>query len=339
MATLTDKMFILLRSSLNQRPADISPFSDEEWQKLFWLARKHGIVTIINDAIDLLPEHLKPQGDIALSWTLSAERTRYHYAHQKEVLQQIDEKAKAEGLPYVLLKGMSLARFYPRPDSRPCGDIDILFPQNFERGNALLGFPDAKAVGKHAEMKIDGVTIENHRQLLDLNYDSQRRAEAYIMESLRTVPDDHFLPPMANMVYLLMHTVSHLTARNKLPLRNVIDWGMFLRANREMLNPDECISTLKRIGTVHAFSLFTQLAAEYTDTDFSMFIKEHVPAKDVTRMNDLIVSQSFVEAVPKDMPFIPRTIARLKRRSQRRWMFPYLPASFKERLKFLKLFH
>ncbi len=333
MSTLTDQMFILMRSSLNQRPADLTPLSEEDWKKLFWLARQHGIVTIINDAIELLPDHMKPQGDIALSWTLSAERTRYHYAHQKQVLQQIDDKAQAEGLPYVLLKGMSLARFYPRPDSRPCGDIDILFPRNFERGNVLLGSPDAKAKGKHSEMEIDGVTIENHRQLLDLNYDSQRRAEAYIMESLRNVPEDHFLPPMSNMVYLLMHTVSHLTARNKLPLRNVIDWGMFLRANRETLNPDECITTLKRIGMVHAFSLFTQLASEYTDTDLSKFIKERVSAKDVRRMNDLIVTQSFLKPVPKDMPFIPRIIARLKRRSQRRWMFPYLPASFKERLK------
>ena len=84
---------------------------------------------------------------------------------------------------------------------------------------------------------------------------------------------------------------------------------------------------------VHAFSLFTQLASEYTDTDLSKFIKERVSAKDVKRMNDLIVTQSFLKPVPKDMPFIPRIIARLKRRSQRRWMFPYLPASFKERLK------
>ena len=50
MSTLTDQMFILLRSSLNQRPADLTPLSEDDWKKLFWLARQHGIVTIINDA-------------------------------------------------------------------------------------------------------------------------------------------------------------------------------------------------------------------------------------------------------------------------------------------------
>lgn len=327
----TSHMLDLLRGSLNQRIPDIPTLDTDEWGRLFVLGRKHGVVTMIYDAIEMLPADKQPIGDIALSWTLSADRTRYHYAHQKQVLEFIDQKAKAEGLPYVLLKGMSLSRYYPRPDSRPCGDIDICFPHNFERGNTLLGHPEANAVGKHAEMKIDGVTVENHRQLLDLNFDSQRQAEAYIWKALEQVPDDHLLPPTANMVYLLMHTVSHLTARFKLPLRNILDWGMFLRANHQTLNPDECHAVMKSIGMVDSFNILTLLAGDYIGTDLSMFVIGHVRPDDITRMNKLILTREYLASVPKDLPFLPRIVARMKRRRQRRWLYRYLPASRAER--------
>ena len=139
MDSTTQYMLALLRASLNETTPNLPTIDTGEWERIYWLARKHGVVTMVNDAIEKLPSEQQPQGDIALSWTLSAERTRYHYAHQTEVLQAIDQKAQAENLPYILLKGMTLAKLYPRPDSRPCGDIDICFPHNFERGNALLG--------------------------------------------------------------------------------------------------------------------------------------------------------------------------------------------------------
>ena len=145
MDTTTQNMLALLRISLSGKKPEIPAFTYKEWEDVYWLARKHGVVTMINDAIEMLPPDLQPQGDIALSWTLSAERTRYHFNHQTEVLELIDRKAQAEGLPYILLKGMSLARLYPRPDSRACGDIDICFPHNYEKGNILLGNPGAPA--------------------------------------------------------------------------------------------------------------------------------------------------------------------------------------------------
>ena len=79
MDTTTHNMLILLRISLSGKKPEIPLFTYKEWEDIYWLARKHGVVTMINDAIEMLPPDLQPQGDIALSWTLSAERTRYHF--------------------------------------------------------------------------------------------------------------------------------------------------------------------------------------------------------------------------------------------------------------------
>lgn len=335
MDTTTQNMLLLLRISLSGKKPEIPLFTYKEWEDIYWLARKHGVVTMINDAIETLPSDRQPQGDIALSWTLSAERTRYHFNHQAEVLGSIDRKAQAEGLPYVLLKGMSLARLYPHPDSRACGDIDICFPHNYERGNALLGNPDAKVDGKHAEMVIDGVNVENHLRLLDLHYKSQKRAERYVWAAMEPVPADHCLPPMANMVYLLMHTICHLTAKFKLPLRNIIDWGIFLRANQNSLDPQECHRIMQHIGMVDAFNLLTFLAGEFIDTDLSTFIIGKVREDDVTRMRELILSKKYLDSVPKGLPLPKRIVARARRHRQRRWLYRYLPSTRLERLRSL----
>ena len=336
MDATTQQMLALLRASLNNAVPDQLPATTEEWEKLFWLSRKHGVVTMINDAIEQLPPQQQPQGDIALSWTLSAERTRYHYNHQAEVLETIRRKADAEGIRLGLIKGMSLSRYYPTPCSRPCGDIDIFFmpltKKNYERGNILLGCPDAALDGKHAEVAIDGVAVENHLHFLDLNYISQRRAERYIRASLSDVSSEGYLSPMGNMVYLLMHTVCHLTAKFKLPLRNILDWGMFLKANSDVLNPADCRRVMRRIGMVPAFNMLTLLAGEFVGDDLSRFVSSPVPQEDIDRMRELILDKKYLDHVPAGLNPVERFRVRLQRNRQRRWLYRYLPSTAAERV-------
>ena len=332
----TQQMLSLLRYSLNGVAPDVLPANEEEWTKLFWLARKHGVVTMLNDAAERLDPQQPPQGDIALSWSLSAERTRYHYQHQSEVLQGLRSRAADSGMTLGLIKGMTLSRYYPNPSSRPCGDIDIFFlplnEQNYQRGNALLGCPDAALDGKHAEVTIDGVQVENHLHFLDLNYCSQRRAERYICASLRDITPEGCLSPMGNLVYLLMHTVCHLTARFKLPLRNILDWGMFLKANADQLDPAECKRIMRCIGMLPAYNILTILSAEFTGADLHRYITEDIPQRDIDRMRELILDKKYLDPVPSGLNPLQRFRVRWQRNSQRRWLYRYLPSSAPERV-------
>ena len=341
----TQHMLALLRASLNNATPQLLPSTEEEWTNLFWLARKHAVVTMVNDAIEHLPQQQQPQGDIALSWTLSAERTRYHYNHQAEVLQTLRQKTQDHDMRLGLIKGMSLSRYYPVPSSRPCGDIDIFFlplnPDNYQRGNALLGCPDAALDGKHAEVTIDGVQVENHLHFLDLHYISQRRAERYIKASLGNLTPEGYLPPMANLVYLLMHTICHLTAKFKLPLRNILDWGMFLKANSHLLDPAQCHRLMRRIGMLPAFDMLTLLAGEFIGTDLTHLLSAPVRQQDVERMRELILDKKSLDPVPAGLPPLRRLKARWQRNRQRRWLYRYLPSTTPERLmgNLIRLFY
>jgi hypothetical protein len=332
MDKITELMLQLLRCSLNGQRPQLSDISTDDWEKLYWLSRKHGVVTMVYDAIEKLPEAQKPQGDIALSWELSAERTRFHYNHQSEVLQSLRQKADEAGIGLILIKGMSLAKLYPRPDSRACGDIDVYFPNNYQKGNEILGNPDATLDGKHTEIVFEGVTIENHLHFLDLNYLSQRKAEEYIINSLKDASPEGYLPPMGNLVYLLMHTVCHLTAKVKLPLRNILDWGIFLRSHQDQLDPVECHKVMRHIHMDEAFNILTLISGEFIGTDLSRYIdRNKIIEKDVKKLRNLILNKDYLPPVPKELKGLKRIKARYNRRSQRRWLYRYLPSSAWER--------
>lgn len=332
MSATIDLMLKLLHCSLNNRQPDFLPISEQEWTDVFWLARKHGVVTMINDVIEALPTKLQPHSDIALSWSLSAERTHYHFDRQAEVLEKIRHKSEEAGLQLVLLKGMTLAKLYPHPNSRACGDIDIFFPGNYMKGNALLGNAEATLDGKHSEMAIDGVTVENHLYLLDQNYRSQRKAEKYIQQHATEASAESELPPLANMVYLLMHTVSHLTAKDKLPLRNLLDWGIFLKARQAELNPQECHQLVHKIGMEDAFNILTQLASEFTDTDLSRYIIGKLRAEDVNKMRAMVLNKDYRPPMPKGLSPIAKIRLRITRNRTNRWLYRYLPSNSAERM-------
>lgn len=332
MTQTTDLLLYLLRCSLNGSRPHIAPLPADGWKQLFDLAHAHGVVALTNDAIERLPEEQRPQGNIAFSWALSAERTRHHFARQQRLLASLRRQAEEAGIPMVVIKGMSLARLYPRPDSRACGDIDIYFPGNYQQGNALLGCPQAEIDGKHAHAEIDGIPIENHLHFLDLHYTSQRRAERYIVRSLRKPFAGNELPTMANMVYLLMHTVCHLTAKDKVTLRNILDWGLFLREHQKELSPAECRRVMRHIHMEPAFNILTALAADFVGADLSAFVdRDNLRPDDVERMRHLLLQRHYLPPVPPELRHFKRLLARYRRNRQRRWLYRYLPSNALER--------
>ena len=178
----------------------------------------------------------------------------------------------------------------------------------------------------------EGVTIENHLHFLDLNYLSQRKAEEYIINSLKDASPEGYLPPMGNLVYLLMHTVCHLTAKVKLPLRNILDWGIFLRSHQDQLDPVECHKVMRHIHMDEAFNILTLISGEFIGTDLSRYIdRNKIIEKDVKKLRNLILNKDYLPPVPKELKGLKRIKARYNRRSQRRWLYRYLPSSAWER--------
>ena len=99
-----------------------------EWERMFTMAKQQALLGVLNDAVHRLPAEQQPPEDLLSRWdSLTgkiAEIHTRHLRHEKE-LGVIFNRL---GLGGCILKGTGLARLYPDPRRRQCGDIDVWVP-------------------------------------------------------------------------------------------------------------------------------------------------------------------------------------------------------------------
>lgn len=149
----------------------------------------------------------------------------------------MDAEKKAVGLlhenhiPCVILKGSSYAQYYPHPELRVRGDIDILVNESdFETAAALLtkdGFtsnttPQKSPGARHIEYFKDGIEIELHRYFSDADKTSEYLTVSKAQPSENGVP---CFPPAENGISMLLHSRFHL---GRSGLRHYMDWIMYV---------------------------------------------------------------------------------------------------------------
>lgn len=136
-------------------------------------------------------------------------------------------------VPYVILKGTEAAKYYPHPQLRAMGDIDIItrhedFDAAYQRF-IELGYQIQKNYDREVGFYKDGILVELHRNFSKLNNVKHARYLDDLI--LSNINPSHQLPDRINGLVLLEHISQHLV--NGLGLRQIIDWMMFV---------DKCLS-------------------------------------------------------------------------------------------------
>ena len=132
-------------------------------------------------------------------------------------------------VPYVILKGTEAAKYYPYPEYRAMGDIDIMTQrEDFETACDMLisaGYEELNnGELRHREFIKNGIIIEVHRYFASLN--DPRQAEYLDDLIIENINPSHVLPDMVNGLVLLEHISQHL--EHGLGLRQILDWMMFV---------------------------------------------------------------------------------------------------------------
>ena len=142
-------------------------------------------------------------------------------------------------VPYVVLKGTSAAQYYPYPDYRTMGDIDIMTSrENYNDACDELvknGYKDitgnhTREFGRHRCFEKSGIIVEVHAFFALLNDPS--KAEWMDNTIIESINPSHVLPDMQNGLVLLEHVNQHM--EEGIGLRQIIDWMMFV---------DKCLKT------------------------------------------------------------------------------------------------
>ena len=227
-------------------PEDLT---SEEWKSLVLIAKKHSILSLLFDEIagnkaisDELLHYVK---DISIQTVLQNYKLLY-------LTNYIVKNLVPAGISVVVLKGPSTAAYYPVPELRKSGDVDLLIANNddFELACKILtkiGF--APVEKNHANHHVafetnEGIMIEIHTMLAE-PFDNQKINEYLLHLALEyndNIQEEDLLGsvlPVAkdayHAFYLLLHMIQHYL-RSGFGLKLLCDWAVFW--NRDIFEND-----------------------------------------------------------------------------------------------------
>ena len=139
------------------------------------------------------------------------------------------------GIEAVVLKGHSIAQYYPIPEHRYSCDLDLFVAgDDWERACEILeakGILLEREVYKEVEFSFKGVHVELHRYITPVRGNNTLlRFEKYLRNILKAGPKMYFegtrlvCPPlMFNVMLYIEHALGDLL-HGKLTLKHVVDW-------------------------------------------------------------------------------------------------------------------
>lgn len=271
--------FSLLRNALWGTPVEI-PQGFADWAKVARTAK-------IQSALGLAGDVMLSDSGIAsaMSSDLKTKIKTFMMAnimtHGKlnNVLVKVVSELDAAGIPSVLLKGQGLAQYYPKPELRQCGDIDLYVGlQNYAGSYDVLRplateIEDRKAleVGKHYDFFVGKVAVEIHRysdryptSKLDRIY--QEVSSEGLGKNLVPIqfggvevmtPSDEY-----NAFYIFSHLFHHFLI-NGLGARQLCDWMLFLRSRSSHIDMRSLNTTLQRLDMLKPWQAFGCVLVKY----------------------------------------------------------------------------
>lgn len=145
-----------------------------DWQAIKALADKHGLTAIIVDGIEKLPEANRPPKELLLQWIGEAlHNYEGHYGLYRRAIAELAGWYNAHGYKMMVLKGYACSIDWPKPEHRPCGDIDIwLFGKQREADGMLAktGILLDKSHHHHTAFCWGGFMVENHYDFINVSH-------------------------------------------------------------------------------------------------------------------------------------------------------------------------
>lgn len=281
----------LLRSGLwNRAPlADgLEQLSMADWNKILLLSQQQGVIALVGQAVQQLPQTVLPPSDMLLQWigyTHSVEATHLHF---NEIIREVLQWFSDAGIRCGVFKGETLSALYPQPNLRTCGDVDLWFPEadGVEKATEFLEKQGLKVTPDphHAIMDYQDVSFELHPDCINLPF--RIKIPVSLVKENSPGYSGYQLNNAANTVMLLTHAAHHFIETG-LGLRHLCDWAVWLHAKGSCKEVTDGLQEIKRIGAGVFLTEFTALAVELLDLDSAVAKDIAQKSKDTLRLKML----------------------------------------------------
>lgn len=240
--TSTEIILYLLRTALREPQGELGSgtgmgIATVDWQEVMDVASEQEVLEVCFDAVELLPEDQRPDIDTLVEWFGQTAYQESDYAHQWEVACELDRMWASKGISAAILKGRSVAQYYPKPNHRYSCDLDVFIKDGWEDACNLMadkGVDMVYEVYKEAEFTYKDVYVECHRYITPVRGNKNLLGFERYLRSLLAAEHKTFEgttlvnpPVMFTALLCIEHALGDFL-HGPLKLKHVADW-MVLR--------------------------------------------------------------------------------------------------------------
>lgn len=313
------------------------------WDQLKVFAEAQGLSAVVLDGIDeVRSKRLDVRGEcfpsqyFLLEWigeVLQDYEGRY-VAYEKAI-NSLAGFYNAHGFKMMVLKGYACSLNCPKPNHRPCGDIDIWqFGQQRKADAALDAWFKSSKVQKfkidkshhhHTVFEWEGFTVENHYDFVNVHHHKSNTEFEKIFKELG-MDDSHYIDVLGERVYLpspnlhalflLKHMMSHFAAEG-LNLRQLLDWAFFVEKQGKDVDWRYVMEVLDRFGMRVMFNIINAICVMDLGFDASLFPEVQFDPILKDRVLKEILEPQFSSFIPKNV--CSRIVYKFRRWKANEW--------------------
>ena len=244
---------LLANNICDEKKIDKIDFEKLDNEELICLSRANTVTAVLYSSIkdfDGVPDELLE--------TLKSEFMRCVLKSSKynTVLGIVVDKLNDADFPYALVKGKTIAKYYPSEELRDMSDLDILVsPSDYEKAKALFdSFCEDKENRVTSECEcsytLKGVTIEVQSNLaFNKNLSGEVDYEKYfgcLINHRITDGNVSVIEPSYSLIYNIYHMAHHFYYTG-CGVRMIIDIAVMIRHFANSFNWDKILATLKEL--------------------------------------------------------------------------------------------
>ena len=288
-----------------------------DWQTIKALADRQGLTAIVADGIEQLPETKRPTKELLLQWIGEVFKNyENRYRLYQQAIADLAGWYNAYGYKMMVLKGYACNIDWPKPEHRPCGDIDIwLFGKQKEADAALVSWLKDKGSRTgidnshhhHTIFDWNGFSVENHYDFINVyRYESNKKYEALLKElgkddtNTAVLKDETVYLPIPNLhaLFLLRHSMMDFVA-SSLSLRQVLDWAFFVANNTRKIDWKWILGVLKEYQMLEFFNILNAICVDNLGFRTSIFPSVQFNPELKEKVLDDIIEPEFARDEPK----------------------------------------
>ena len=275
-----------------------------EWNILFDMSMKQCVPSVVLDGLNksLASGPCQDNKGIGkmdkLKWLSMVLNMERQYTIYESVIAELAAFYREAGYQMMLLKGYGLSKYWPIPNHRSTGDIDIylmyLNPEGKGKSRPAWECADKLMTEKfgiqidnshhhHSVFTYKGIMVENHYDFVNVH---SHRSNRWIENEFKTLAltrnEEYtfdngakllFPSPLLNCLFVARHNAIHFAAEH-LNLRQLLDWVLFVGERHKDIDWDYFWSMAKKMGMEKFVLCIAFIAIEQLSFEKDIF---HIP--------------------------------------------------------------